>query len=273
MTGLNWFRWLAALLAAAGVQAADIRVAVFDFTTIDIQGQKFYEFRDRGLDEKKPDSLSDADRAVIDDRMLGMVKMIDADVAAYKIVHDINRNDQENDRDRARRDELADRILRTQQRSVVIGAEYMIAALNQSPVLKVIDRGSLDRGLRAIETGRPGVEWEKAVSEFGRVSGATHILYGTVADFQTRSNRFSGYGVLTEQVVYSLDLVVKLVDTSNGEVIFSGVFTGRDRDLKTQFAQRIDSGRFERMMKSAVSQAAEAINQQLAVLAAGEKQP
>ena len=112
MTGLNWFRWLAALLAAAGVQAADIRVAVFDFTTIDIQGQKFYEFRDRGPDEKNHDSLSDADRAVIDDRMLGMVKMIDADLAAYKIVHDINRNDQENDRDRARRDELADRILR-----------------------------------------------------------------------------------------------------------------------------------------------------------------
>ena len=56
-------------------------------------------------------------------------------------------------------------------------------------------------------------------------------------------------------------MIVKIVELESNRIVFSGVFTGEDRELRLEGVQVIDSERFERLMKSAVAQAAQAIDQ------------
>ena len=55
-------------------------------------------------------------------------------------------------------------------------------------------------------------------------------------------------------------LMIKIADLKTNHIIFSGVFTGEDREFKTDGLKIVDSGRFDRLMKSATAQAAAAID-------------
>ena len=252
----------AAQPAAQPVPAAPAkpRIAVFDFTTIDIQGQHFRDFTDRTTAVTPQNSLSEDDLGNIDEVMLGYVKMIDAEEERTRRAHDRRRLDRENDRNLARQDELADKLLKTPQRAVVIGANLMEAALGQYDSVELVDRGEIYKAYRDMANRQAG-DLPRKLAETLQIHGATHVLYGTVADFRVASRNFKGYGVETRAVIYELDVMIKVADLATGRIAFAGVFTGQDRELKVEGLQIVDSGRFERLMKSAVAQAARAIDQ------------
>jgi len=257
-------KYAAAVLLAAfalqGAFAGEISIAVLDFACIDIQGQKFYEFKDKKLQQGKQDSLSPEDRQLIDDRMLGMVKMLDAQENSDTRRHERLENDKINERDRKRRDELADKIMKSPQRTLVIGAEYMCAALGKYPQFKVLDSDAQIRALKAIRAGRPSNDSD--IGDFGKFSGAQYLLYGIVADFQTRNTEFSGYGVKTKNTIYTLDVLIRVVNVKSGKTVFSRVFSGSDREMTTEELKVVDSARYERLLKRAVSEAAEELNRE-----------
>lgn len=233
------------------------RIAVFDFTTIDIQGRHLGDFTDRTVDVAPQNSLNSAELGTVDEVMLGYVKMIDAREERTRRAHDRARLDAENDRNLARQMELADRILKSPRRSVVIGSAYMEAALGNYDSVEVVGRGEIEKAFRDMAARQAGA---LPLPEAVKKSGATHVLYGTVADFHVESREFSGYGVNTQATVYSLDVVVKIVELASGRVVFAGTFTGNDREFKTEALRIVDSGRFSKLMKSAVAQAAQAID-------------
>ncbi|MDD3886040.1 MAG: PEGA domain-containing protein [Victivallaceae bacterium] len=244
------------LLGAA--EPSKPKIAISDFTTIDIQGQKFYRFTDRTDHQSPQDSLSEADRQTIDDRMLGLVKMIDATSEADRRRHDQARLDLENERNLARQTELADRILKSGERSVVIGAQYLAAALGKYNSVEVVDQSEIDRAFAQMAKLQAGQKLE--TEDFGKATGATHLLYGTVADLRTAEKRFTGYGVKTSNVVFSLDVIFKLVELSSQKVIWSQVCTGVDTVLNTENLETIDSDRFKVLLNDASVQAAAAID-------------
>lgn len=247
---------------AQPVPAASIkpRIAVFDFTTIDIQGQHFRNFTDRTAVVTPQNSLSEDDLGNIDEVMLGYVKMIDAGEERARRAHDRQRLDRENDRNLARQDELADKLLKTPQRAVVIGANLMEAELGKYDSIELVDRGEIYKAYRDM-AGRQAGDLPRRLAETLQIRGATHVLYGTVADFRVVSRKFKGYGVETDSVVYELDVLIKIADLTTGRIAFAGVFTGQDRELNVEGLRIVDSGRFERLMKSAVAQGAKAIDQ------------
>lgn len=234
------------------------RIAVFDFTTIDIQGQHFRDFTDRTVEVAPQNSLNSAELGTVDEVMLGYVKMIDAEEERARRAHDRKRLDAENDRNLARQNELADRILKSPQRTVVIGSAYMEAALGNYDSVEVIDRGEIRKAYRDMAARQAGaLPLPQAVAK----TGATHILYGTVADFHVDSREFSGYGVNTKAKIYSLDVVFKVVELASGRVVFARTFTGSEREFDSGDLKIVDSGRFAKLMKSAVAQAAQAIDE------------
>jgi len=247
---------------AAPVPAAPAkpRIAVFNFTTIDIQGQHFRDFTDRTVAVTPQNSLSEDDLGSIDEIMLGYVKLVDAGEERTRRAHGRGRLDRENDRNLARQWELADKLLKTPQRAVVIGAAWMEAALGNYDSVELVDRGEIFKAYRDMANRQAG-EAPRKFPETLQIHGATHVLYGTVADFRVSSRNFKGYGVETKAVVYELDVVVKVAELATGRIAFAGVFTGQDRELKVEGLRVVDSGQFERLMKSAIAQAARAIDQ------------
>lgn len=237
------------------------RIAVFSFTTIDIQGQHFRDFTERKEPVPPQNSLNDAELGSIDEVMLGYIKMIDAEEERARRAHDRKRLDDENDRNLARQQELADRLLKTPERAVVVGANYMEGALGNYDSVELVDRGDIYKAFRDMSARQAG-EKPLALPEALQLHGATHVLYGTVADFRAAGNEYSGYGVNTKTLFFELDVMIKIVELKTNRIVFSGVFTGQSREFYLEGQKAVlDSGRFEMLMKSAAMQAAQAIDQ------------
>ena len=264
--------WIAALLAAATLlpaaetptatgQDMQIKVAVFDFSTIDPVGQKFYRYTEEKIPPMTYNQLNASDYGTIDDRMLGLVRLFENRATLLERQEERDRMNRINDRTLAMRDALAEKILNSPQRTTVIGAEYMLAALGEYPrTFTPVDRRTLDDSLLAIELGTQAAAMAAAEQKFSRLSGATHVLYAVVSDCQLEENTFKGYGIETKNKTWTLDLLVKLVDLRDNSVAFSGLFTGKVRRLDHAAVTHTDTGLYEKLMKDAVRQAAAAMN-------------
>ena len=104
----------------------------------------------------------------------------------------------------------------------------------------------------------------QAKEKFGKLTGATHALYGVVSDFQVEETAFKGYGIETKNKIYTLDVIVKVVELGTNRVVFSGLFTGKIKRLDHGATTRRDTGLYEKLMKDAVGQAAAAMNERFA---------
>ena len=235
------------------------RIAVFKFTTIDIQGQHLRDFTDRTVPVTPQNSLSAAELGAVDEVMMGYVKLVDAEEERARRAHDRERLDAENDRNLARQQELADKLLKTHLRSVVIGAAFMEAALGNYDSVELVDNNEIYKAFRDMSARQAG-EAPRSLPETLQIHGATHVLYGTVADLRVSGQTYSGYGVNTATLFYELDVMIKIVELKSNRVVFSGLFTGEDRELRLDGVQTVDSERFERLMKIAVAKAARAID-------------
>ena len=236
------------------------RIAVFPFTTIDIQGQHFRDFTDRTVPVTPQNSLNEAELGAVDEVMMGYVKLVDAEEERTRRAHDRKRLDDENDRNLARQNELADKLLKTEQRSVVIGAAYMESALGNYDSVELVDRGCIYKAYRDMSERQAGA-LPRTLPETLQAEGATHVLYGTVADFRAVGSEYTGYGINTKNLVFELDVMIKIVELKTNRIVFSGVFTGQSREFYLDGQKAvIDTGRFETLMKSAVAQAALAID-------------
>lgn len=269
---MKLFSWVAALLAAATLlpaaeapartgQQEKIKVAVFDFSTIDTVGQKFYRYTEERIPSISYSSLNANDYGTIDDRMLGLIRLFENRATLQERQEDRARMDQLNDRTLTLRDALAAKLLNSPQRTAVIGSEYMLAALREYPqTFTPVDRRTLDDSLLAIELGTQATAMAEAGQKFRRLSGATHVLYAVVSDCRKEETAFKGYGIETKNKIYTLDLLVKLVDLRDNSIAFSGLFTGKVRQLDHSAVTHTDTGLYEKLMKDAVRQAAAAMN-------------
>ena len=171
----------AALLLPGAEKAAPVpamKIAVFDFSTIDTVGQKFYRYTENRMPAMVYNQLTPADYGTIDDRMLGWVRGLEVQATLQERREDRDRQSHLNDRELARRDELAAKILNSPQRSTVIGSEYMIAALGDYPeAFSPVDRRALDDSLLAIELGTQADAMAQAKEKFGKLTGAEPLPF------------------------------------------------------------------------------------------------
>ncbi len=250
-----------------GVTNPKMRIAVLDFTCIDLVGQKLNLTRPRPVNAVGKGTLNDADRLSIDARMQGFVRMVDARFSGAAAMAEIHQTLRENERDRRLREALATKILNSARRPIIIGAEYMTAALGEYPeTFSPTSREGIESALQSFDAGRrPDAEdVERSIREFAARSGATHILTGTVADLKTEHRKFSGYGLNTDRVNYSLDVLIKVIDLKNNRIVFTALTTGEQSRMNTEFAQTVNDSLFQDLLKDAVKQAAAAMNARFA---------
>ena len=121
--------------------------------------------------------------------------------------------------------------------------------------------------MKSLDFGRAQTadDADQRIREFSEKSGATHVLIGTVADLKTEHKKFSGYGVKTDRVNYSLDVLVKVIDLKTNQIVFAKIVTGERSLMNTKFAQTVNDSLFQDLMKDALRQTAEAMNARFAV--------
>lgn len=233
------------------------KVCVLDFTTIDIAGQK------RFLDEKNSaiiippqNSLNDADHKSMSGFMQGYVRMIDAWDSSW--TNSANRDAQIDDNVFTRKKalDLYNSVVKGEPRPVVMGADYLSAYLGRhNDVFGCMDVSQVAAAMEKIQ------KQEDFPRDFmlriAKETGATHLIYGTVSDIQTRSNSFSGYGIQTNTTTYQLDVTIKMIDLVAQHSVYSNVYTGSYREQRPISTEQFDNNIFQSLMKSALEQAAE----------------
>ena len=91
-----------------------------------------------------------------------------------------------------------------------------------------------------------------------QTTGATHLIYGTLSDLRSKTTSFQGYGITTKSTVYDLDVILKVVDLADQNIVYSKVYTGtvQEQDLSTG-GLTVDGDRYRTMMKNALQEAAQ----------------
>lgn len=236
-----------------------IRVAVLDFTTADIKGQKrFLNHENKKIDIPRESTLNMADHQTMNSIMQGYVRMIDArDNSATNTANRIAQI-QDNQRDYAKTLELYNTVVKGESRPVVIGADYLSAYLGKHN--DVFSPVSTETVAAAMEKLSKEKDFPKDfMRKLAEASGATHLIYGTVSDMRSRLNSFKGYGITTNTTTYELDVILKVVDLNTQSVCYSNVYTGTYREQQRPGVTEVDNNKFQNLMNSALEQAAEDI--------------
>ena len=233
------------------------KVCVLDFTTIDTIGQeRFLNEKNTPIVIPPQNSLNDADHRTMNGVMQGYVRMIDAwdNVRTNTAGREAQIDDNVFSRKKAL--DLYDSIVKGQPRPVVIGAEYLSAYLSRhNDVFGTMD---ILQVAAAMEKLKKEDDFPRDfMLRIARETGATHLIYGTVSDIQTRTNSFSGYGIRTNTTTYSLDVTIKMIDLVAQHSVYGNVYTGTYREQRPVSTEQFDNNIFQSLMKSALEQAAE----------------
>jgi len=237
------------------------KLAVLDFMILDIAAEKYLKFVEKKDTSPAQQTLNSADRKSVNDVMQGVVRSIDAYDEHRANENRRDRMNQVNDREWAKRDHWRSLLTMTAQgRSTVAGAELLAACLGEhSDLFEIVDRKSLEDTLREVEAAKAGAVDANSVTLIKKMTGATHFVYGVVMDMAREEQKFQGYGIKTNGIVYRLDVMVKVVDITTMTVLFSRNFTGSMTEMRTEFASYHDSAIFNDLMKNALMQADAAI--------------
>ncbi len=235
-----------------------IKVSVLDFTSLDIIGQeRFLDTMNEAIILPNPNNtLGEEDYDSMNEVMQGFVRMIDA----YDNLktNDANREAQiqDNALRLAKALELYNTIIKGESRPMAIGAEYLTAYLNRyNEVFLAVDSSLVIAAMNQLqaESGFP----EDFMKKLAQKTGATHLIYGTLADIQTKTTSFEGYGIATKTVTYQLDVIVKMADLVNQQIVYSNVYTGTYREKEGAGSGAIDNNVYQTLMKSALQLAAD----------------
>ena len=247
--------WLSA--SESGEKPPVFRVCVIDFVQADIAGQqRFLDQDSRPIAIPPQCTLNQEDRMSINSVMQGFVRMIDARDSARTNEFNRVRMTDDNRWERSKALELFQAVVGGQARPVILGAEQLSALLNRhSDVFACTDASLMEAAMGKLwyEPDFP-VDFQRKLAE---ITGATHLLCGTVADLRISSKTFQGYGIETTTTRYELDFSYKLVDLRAQCTVYGGIATGVYTERNRPGVIEQEPALFQNLLNEALRQAAE----------------
>lgn len=252
------------LLAVSTARGAERpRLAIMDFTTVDLEVERYLRPVERQDVGVPGEILNPEEKAALDRSDLRHLALDTAHDRMQMQREERARKEREIERERRDREDKRARMVSSKMgRRVILGADYMAAALQKSGAdVDLVDRKLLAETIQELDFQRSGMVSADTSKQIGQMTGATHLLYGIVDDYNVEEKRFSGYGVEVNNVVYSLNLLVKVVEVETGRQVFTTEATGRHEEQRTQTMGGGDSGTFQKLLKSAIREAARDVSE------------
>ena len=233
------------------------RVCVMDFIQADIVGQKrFLDQNSKPITIPPQCTLDQEDHMTIHSVMQGFVRMIDARDAARTNEANRRRMMDDNLWERTKALDLFRTVVKGQSRPIILGAEQLSALLSQhGDVFACTDASLMSAAMEKLRN-QPDfpVDFQRKLSE---MTGATHLLCGTVADLRVSSKTFQGYGIETTTTRYELDFSYKLVDLRAQSSVYGGIVTGVHSERKLPGVIEREPSLFQNLLNDALRRAAD----------------
>lgn len=120
---------------------------------------------------------------------------------------------------------------------------------------RVVERQKLDAILEetAFQHYSGRVDVDTAV-KMGKMFGAQYLAVGTVVNQDVQKKSFTGYGIRTNSLVYTVSLRLRVVDLQSGEIAFSGSAEGTATETSSRYGGSADADGFFIALKQAVQE-------------------
>ena len=233
------------------------RICVMDFVQADIVGQRrFLDQESRPITIPPQCTLNMPDRMSIHSVMQGFVRMIDARDAARTNEANRWRMADDNRWERTKALDLFRTVVKGQSRPIILGAEQLSALLSRHVDIFACTDPSLMAAAMDKLCSQPDfpVDFQRKLAD---MTGATHLLTGTVADLRVSSKKFQGYGIETATTRYELDFSYKLVDLRAQSTVYGGMATGVYTERKLPGIIEKEPSLFQNLLNAALRQADE----------------
>lgn len=262
---LSLCTWLSASEAAGPASGTSdgradpppFRVCVLDFVQADIVGQnRFLDQNSQPVVIPPQCTMGREDRMSINAVMQGYVRMIDAQDAARTNEANRMRMFDDNQWERTKALELYQTAVKGQFRPVILGSDQLSALLSRhSDVFACTDASLMEAAMQQLQYQQDfPVDFQRKLAD---MTGATHLLCGTVADLRISSKTFQGYGIETTTTRYELDFSYKLVDLRAQRTVYGGIATGVYTERKRPGVIEQEPSLFQNLLNEALRKTAD----------------
>ncbi len=90
---------------------------------------------------------------------------------------------------------------------------------------RVLERSKVDSLINELHFNKTELVDTKKAVKMGKLLGAQYIATGSIIELGSDVRSFSGYGVNTKNINYSVAIEVRIIDTERGEIIFGDVIS------------------------------------------------
>ena len=233
------------------------RVVIRDVHTVDAEANERYLVHDKKYSVDRSPLLTDTERSLLSSHDLKDLMAKEIENRARNRALDRRRLNKENERARNEKESQRIKTLATPLgRALVNGTRRISSELTRYPQLfSVITSNRSGEIIKTLEYQKSGLVDPNTAQKMGKLTGATHELFTTVSDYRVDNNKFSGYGIETNNRIHSLSLNMELNKLESSETVFSTSLSVSETELVTQASSRTNSTVPESLLNGGIRKA------------------
>lgn len=126
--------------------------------------------------------------------------------------------------------------------------------LTNTGKFRVLERNKVDSVIRELHFNKTELVDPKKAVKMGKLLGAQYIATGSITEMGAETKTFSGYGVTSKNINYTVAIEVRIIDTERGEIIFGDLASDstmvrQTQNLSTYQGEEI----YKKLLKNALS--------------------
>lgn len=119
---------------------------------------------------------------------------------------------------------------------------------------KVVDRDRLDTILQEMSFQQAsGLVDEQTAARIGKMLGAKYVIIGTIINADTEKQSFSGYGIKTNTLRYSVTIRVRILEIQSSLIAYSGSVSGSASEQTSRYGGSEGKNGFYLALQDAIS--------------------
>lgn len=109
-----------------------------------------------------------------------------------------------------------------------MAAETLSILVSQVEHFKVVERSKLKDIVTEQRFSASGLVDNTATAiQMGKLLGANYIITGSIINLTEQKSTFNGYGISTTQIIFTLDISIKLININTGVIELANIYTAQ----------------------------------------------
>ncbi|MBM4139871.1 MAG: PEGA domain-containing protein [Nitrospira sp.] len=135
-----------------------------------------------------------------------------------------------------------------------VASDIFSVLLANTGKFRVLERNKVDSVIRELRFNKTELVDPKKAVKMGKLLGAQYIATGSIMEMGTDVKTFSGYGVTTKNINYTVAIEIRIIDAERGEIIY-GEMTSDSTTVRQTQNLSTDQGEeiYKKLLKNALS--------------------